>query len=96
MFVKCIFYHYPQPNEHLAVVTNRMTMTVRSARIPTKLVALAEIVRYLEGSLVQEAFPKLNALEREFLLSGMTEPEQRRHYDCAGDKPMRFEVHDES
>ena len=96
MLINCNFYQSPQPHEHVAVVTNRLTMSKRSARIPTKLATAAEIVRYLEGSLVQEAFPRLNALEREFLLSGMTEKEQRQFYDCKGDAPMRFEVHDES
>jgi 7,8-dihydro-6-hydroxymethylpterin-pyrophosphokinase len=38
--------------------------------------------RYTENAtLIQETFPHLNAVEREFLLSGMSEQEQQQFYE---------------
>ena len=43
-------------------------------------VTMHEYLLWREGMLIQEAMPNLSAMEREFLISGMSEAEQDDFY----------------
>ena len=44
-------------------------------------ITLDQVDAWLEGELVQDAFPNLNEVEREFLISGMSEAEQKEFFE---------------
>jgi len=44
-------------------------------------ITLDQVGAWLEGALVQDAFPNLNEVEREFLISGMSEAEQKEFFE---------------
>ena len=51
------------------------------------LVDLEDFSRWKNGTLIQDAMPYLTAVEREFLISGMSEFEQETYFDPC-DTPM--------
>jgi hypothetical protein len=58
----------------LIAVKNRFTGKTNEMDLP---VTEEQIRRFEAGEFVQNVFPHLNATQREFLLTGMTEAEQK-------------------
>ena len=82
MFVERTFVN---PTGHASItivtVTNKLLGFKRQATIPSRLINGAMIHSYLKGRMIQDAFPTLNAAEREFILSGMSGAEQEGYFD---------------
>ena len=82
MFIDRTFHNPTGHGPHTIVtVTNKLMGYKRQATIPSLLINGGMVHAYLNGRSLQDAFPTLNAAEREFILSGMNGKEQQGFFD---------------
>jgi len=94
MFIERTFTN-PTYTTTTVTVTNALTGQVREAVVPSTVMTGPQIHRFLNGAMVQDAFPLLNTVEREFILSGMTVAEQSEVFGNVNKAmTMRFTVVD--
>lgn len=61
--------------EYLAVNFTRKSRLSGVTRTKTFMVTEAEMTKYMQGELIQKAFPTLSDGDREFILTGITDEE---------------------
>ncbi len=91
---------FTNPSGHALTTTvtikNPLMGYKREAVIPCALINAPQIHLYLNGEKpASQCFPKLNASEVEFIISGMNEKEQRAFFDVDDVfQPIRFAIVD--
>jgi len=61
-------------------VDNTSILTSRSNTMVLD-ITIEQVQEWMNGKLIQDAFPNLTAVEREFLISGMSEAEQKEFFE---------------
>ena len=94
MFIERTFTN-PTSTTTTVTVTNTLTGRVREAVVPLTVMTGPQIHSFVNGAMSQNAFPLLNTVEREFILSGMTVAEQAEVFGNVNKAmTMRFTVVD--